>query len=140
MKTENIVLYAENSPMQDVVNPGTHQIYRNPRVVLEKRSMDVLQPDAVRVLMLYGGLCGTDMHLADKDPQTGYIRSSAPASIPPEGRIIGHEGVGKIIETGANIRHVHNGDLITFESIIVCNHCEVCRKGIDPGAAGSAGA
>lgn len=129
METENIVLYAENFPMQGVVNPGPHQTYRNPQAMLEVRSMGDLHSDAVRVQMLYGGLCGTDMHLVDKDPQSGYIRSSAPAFIPPEGRIIGHEGVGRIIETGANIRHVQSGDLITLESVIVCYHCEVCRKG-----------
>ncbi len=129
METKNLVIYAEHSPMQGIANPGPHQIYRHPKVVLEKRCMGTLDSNAVRVRMLYGGLCGTDVHLASKDPATGYIWSSAPLCIPGEGRILGHEGVGKILETGANIQHLQVGALVTFASIIVCHHCEVCRKG-----------
>jgi threonine dehydrogenase-like Zn-dependent dehydrogenase len=79
--------------------------------------------------MIYAGLCGTDVHLVSKNPDTGYIRSSAPSNIPPEGRIIGHEGVGRIIAVGSNVRHVKQGAYVTFESIIVCHHCEMCREG-----------
>jgi D-xylulose reductase len=129
METNNLVIYAEHSPMQGIGNPGPHQIYRHPRVVLEKRSLGLLAPHAVRVRMLYGGLCGTDVHLVSKDPVSGYIRSSAPLCIPRGGRVLGHEGVGEVLATGANIQHVQAGALVTFASIIVCYHCEACRKG-----------
>ncbi|MCP4712394.1 MAG: alcohol dehydrogenase catalytic domain-containing protein, partial [Planctomycetes bacterium] len=96
---------------------------------VEKRELENLQPDEIRVAMIYAGLCGTDVHLVETNPDTGYIRSSAPAEISSQGRIIGHEGVGKVIETGANVRHVQPGAYVTFESIIVCHYCDVCRKG-----------
>ncbi|MCP4349096.1 MAG: alcohol dehydrogenase catalytic domain-containing protein [Desulfobacterales bacterium] len=129
METELIVIHADREPMEGIVNPGPHQIYRNPRVSSEIRTLDGLSPDEIRVQMLYAGICGTDVHLAEQNPDTGYIRSSAPAEIPPEGRVIGHEGVGRILETGSNVRHLKPGAIVTFESIIVCHYCDVCRKG-----------
>ena len=129
MKSEVIVVHADRVPMQGVTHPGTHQLFKNPRVALETRLLGDLHPNQIRVQMLYAGICGTDVHLSEKDPETGYIRTSAPADIPPEGRVIGHEGVGRILETGANVQHLRKGAIVTFESIIVCHHCEVCRKG-----------
>jgi len=79
--------------------------------------------------MIYAGVCGTDAHLVETQPETGYIRSSAPAKIPEEGRIIGHEGVGRVIQAGSHVRHVRPGAFVTFESIIVCHVCDVCRRG-----------
>jgi (R,R)-butanediol dehydrogenase/meso-butanediol dehydrogenase/diacetyl reductase len=129
METEVVVVHAERAPMKGIANPGPHQIYKNPQVSVEKRTLQELDPDEIRVQMLYAGICGTDVHLAERIPETGYIRSSAPAEIPTEGRVIGHEGVGRILETGVNVRHLHAGAIVTFESIIVCHYCDVCRKG-----------
>jgi threonine dehydrogenase-like Zn-dependent dehydrogenase len=129
MESEVIVVYAEKVPVEGVENPGPHQTYKNPRVTLEKRSLGELHPDEIRVQMLYAGICGTDVHLIETNPKTDYIRSSAPAIIPAEGRIIGHEGVGRILSTGANVKHLHAGAIVVFESIIVCHYCEACRKG-----------
>jgi len=98
-------------------------------VALEKRELGELHPDEVRVEMIYAGLCGTDAHLVETNPETGYIRCSAPLRIPPEGRVIGHEGVGRVLEIGSHVRHVKPGAVVTFESIIVCHYCDVCRRG-----------
>jgi threonine dehydrogenase-like Zn-dependent dehydrogenase len=124
-----VVVQADRQPMEGVANPGPHQIYRNPRVGVQTRELDALHPDEVRVRMIYAGLCGTDVHVVQAQPDTGYIRCSAPARIPPEGRVIGHEGVGEVLETGTNVRHVRPGQFVTFESIIVCHYCDVCRRG-----------
>jgi len=129
MESKVLVLRADKDPIAGIANPGPHQIYRNPRLSVEQRHLGRLDPDEVRVQMVFAGLCGTDVHLSEKNPETGYIRSSAPADIPPEGRIIGHEGVGRVLEVGANVRHVKPGAFMTFESIIVCHYCDVCRKG-----------
>ena len=129
MESKVVVIHADNEPMKGVIDPGPHQIYRNPRVSVENRILGDLNPDEIRVEMIYAGLCGTDVHLVEKNPDTGYIRSSAPAFIPLEGRIIGHEGIGKVLEIGFNVRHIKPGNYVTFESIIVCHYCDVCRKG-----------
>lgn len=129
MKSNTIVVYAKNDPIPGIVNPGPHQRYRNPRVTVENRELGNLHPDEIRVEMIYAGLCGTDVHVVEENPETGYIKSSAPMNISEAGRVIGHEGVGRILETGANVKHVASGDYVTFESIIVCHYCDVCRKG-----------
>ena len=129
MESEAVVVYADKIPAQGVANPGPHQIYQNPRVTVEKRPLGKLQLEDIRVQMLYVGLCGTDVHLIETNPSTGYIRSSAPADIPAEGRIIGHEGVGRVLSTGENVKHLQVGAIVVFESIMVCHYCEVCRRG-----------
>ncbi len=129
MESEVTVVYADREPMPGVVLPGTHQLYRNPRLAIEKRTLNLLHSDDIRVQMCYAGICGTDLHIAEKNPETGYVRCSAPAHIPKEGRILGHEGIGKIIAKGADVLHVDIGDYVCFESIIVCHHCDRCRSG-----------
>ena len=129
MESKLVFIRADREPMAGVVNPGPHQIYRNPKVSVENRQMGELHVDEVRVKMIYAGLCGTDVHMVETNPDTGYIRGSAPAKIPPEGRVIGHEGVGVVLEAGSHAQHLKVGDHVTFESIIVCHYCEVCRRG-----------
>ncbi len=129
VKSRVVVVRAERSPMPGVKNPGPHQIYRNPVVTVEPRRLGALHPDEIRVEMVYAGICGTDLHVVEANPQTGYIKSSAPARIPPEGRIIGHEGVGRVMAVGSHVRHVKVGRYVTFESIVVCHYCDVCRRG-----------
>lgn len=129
MKSKVLVMYADKEPLKGVSNPGPNQIYRNPRLCVEERELGELNPDEIRVKMLYAGLCGTDVHLVEKNSTTGYIRSSAPAEIPPEGRVLGHEGVGQVMAVGSNVRHVKVDSSVTFESIIVCHYCDMCRKG-----------
>ena len=130
MKSSQIVLYAQNKPMQGISNPGPHQIYRKPYVAVEQRNLGQLDPDEIRVEMIYAGLCGTDVHLVEENKKTGYIKGSAPLFIDENyGRVIGHEGVGKIIEKGSHVRNVDTGAYVTFESIIVCHYCDACRKG-----------
>jgi threonine dehydrogenase-like Zn-dependent dehydrogenase len=129
MKTQAVVVRADRDPKKGIVLPGPHQIYRNPTVVIEQRELPDLNPDEIRVKMIYAGICGTDVHLVETNPETGYIRCSAPAVIPNEGRLIGHEGVGRVLAIGSNVRHVKSGAVVTFESIIVCHYCDVCRRG-----------
>jgi len=129
MESRVIVVRADNEPMAGVINRGSHQVYRNPRVSVETRELGTLHPHKIRVAMLYSGVCGTDMHVVTTNPQTGYIRCSAPLDLPPDGRIIGHEGVGKVLAVGKEVRHVEPGAFVTFESIIVCHFCAACRRG-----------
>jgi D-xylulose reductase len=128
-RAESLVLHAERRPLPGVADPGPHQLYRNPRLAVETRELGALAPDALRVDLLYAGICGTDLHVAQCDPATGYVRSSAPLSVGPEGRVLGHEGVGRVVEVGAGVGHLRRGDLVTFESILRCHRCDPCRRG-----------
>lgn len=124
-----LVVRTERAPMEGVINPGAHQIYRNPSLEIETRQLGRLHPDEMRVEMVYAGVCGTDTHVVQTNPATGYIRCSAPLRIPEAGRVLGHEGVGRVLAVGSHVRHVKPGAYVTFESIIVCHYCDVCRRG-----------
>lgn len=128
-ETRELIVQAEEAPLPhaDAANP--QQRYRLPRTRIRTRPLGSLADDHVRVEMLYAGICGTDVHLLQSDPLTGYVRTSAPALIPPEGRVMGHEGVGRVIEAGAGVHHVGVGDVVAFASIMACLRCEVCRRG-----------
>lgn len=129
IESKVVAIHADKLPMKGIIKPGPHQIYRNPRISVEMRRLGDLHPEDIRVEMIYAGICGTDVHLVETNPDTGYVRCSAPAEIPENGRVIGHEGVGKVTESGANVRNVKPGDHVAFESIIVCHHCKECRRG-----------
>ena len=130
MESNVVVLHADNEPMVDVIDPGPHQIYRKPQISVEQRHLDDLDPDDIRVEMIYAGLCGTDVHLIETNPATGYIRCSAPAHIPAEGRVIGHEGVARVLAHAKGNRH--QGCLIGRQPSLTqtgaCKHTpSVCR-------------
>ncbi len=129
MESRVVVVHADIDPVKGIDRPGPHQIYKNPRISVQNRKLPAVHPDEIRVKMIYAGVCGTDVHLVTTHPNTGYIRCSAPAQITAAGRVIGHEGIGRVLEVGSQVRHVRPGACVTFESIIVCHYCDECRRG-----------
>ncbi len=63
-------------------------------------------------------ICGTDLHILKGDvPEvTG-------------GRILGHEAVGTIVETGRALATLHPGDRVLVSCITACGRCRFCREG-----------
>ncbi|WP_216913970.1 MULTISPECIES: zinc-binding dehydrogenase [unclassified Synechococcus] len=106
----------------------TNQRYRDPRVALEERHLQPLHPGSLRLQMLRVGICGTDLHMTQRDP-LGFVRSSAPASIPLQGRVLGHEGIGRVIATGSDVTRFRVGDIVAPESVLSCGACRSCRSG-----------
>jgi len=127
--TSAIILHAERRPQPDVPSPGPHQLYRWPKLTIEPRPLGPLQPGHIRVRMQFAGICGTDLHVARADPKTGYIVGSAPLDIGANGRVLGHEGVGRIVELGEGVSGLAPGDFVTFEALLACHECAVCRRG-----------
>jgi len=74
--------------------------------------------DAV-VRMVKTTLCGTDLHILKGDLPTVAA-----------GRILGHEGIGVIEETGADVSRFHKGDRVLISCITACAKCNYCRHGI----------
>ena len=124
-----IFLDAEYSPVPGIINPQTHQIYRNPKLGIKSNQLGSIPPGCLRLQMVYVGICGTDIHVSTADPMTQYVQSSAPAYLHEGGRILGHEGVGKILGVASDVMNFIEGQLVAFESIWSCGHCESCRKG-----------
>jgi len=123
-KIDCLVLHAEEMHEK---NSQTIK-YKNPRLIKEQRLLGLLDSNALRVEIIYAGICGTDIHVVKKN-QEGLISTSAPLNIPKNGRVIGHEGVGKILEIGSNVVNFKPGDFVALESLITCGHCEPCRRG-----------
>ena len=129
MQREALVLRAQHDPMPGIAHPGPHQTYRRPRIAIERGAMPSLEHGDVRLEMLYAGLCGTDLHLIDAHPATGYIRTSSPVHVPESGRIFGHEGIGRVVESGPGARRLPPGAIVAIESIIACGSCDACLRG-----------
>lgn len=119
-----LVVRADREP-----GAGSTARFRWPRLSVEPRPLGALAADAVRVRMLLIGVCGTDLHVARADPSTGYVLGSAPLEIGAEGRVLGHEGVGRIVAVGESVPGSRVGEIVTFESILTCRRCVPCRRG-----------
>lgn len=120
--TECLVIHA------DEVKYGSKIRYKHPKLSIERRTLSSLPSGFIRVQMIFTGVCGTDTHLVKKD-RAGFVSTSAPLQIPEDGRIFGHEGVGRIVEVGSGVTHFFIGDIVALESIITCGFCNACRLG-----------
>ena len=64
-------------------------------------------------------ICGTDLHIMKGDvPEV------------TDGRILGHEGVGIVEETGSAVTGFKKGDRVLISCITSCGKCEYCKKGM----------
>src|SRR5262245_61257338 len=125
-----LVMRAEREPRPGVAHPGPHELYRWPRLSVEPRALGAsVAPGHLRVEMHLVGICGTDLHAVQCDPDSGYIRGSAPLEIGADGRVLGHEGVGRVLAVGAGVADIRPGDWVAFESLETCHRCAACRSG-----------
>ncbi|MFA6087296.1 zinc-dependent alcohol dehydrogenase family protein [Mucilaginibacter sp.] len=72
--------------------------------------------DAI-VRIVHTTICGTDLGiLKGKNPEV------------TKGRILGHEGVGIIEETGSGVSQFKKGDKVIISCITACGSCIYCKK------------
>ncbi|MFJ9949750.1 zinc-dependent alcohol dehydrogenase family protein [Kitasatospora sp. NPDC091207] len=69
----------------------------------------VVRVDAVTI-------CGTDLHI---------LKGDVPAVA--DGRVLGHEAVGTVVEAGPGVRTVKVGDRVLVSCISACGRCAYCR-------------
>lgn len=62
-------------------------------------------------------ICGSDLHLYN-----GYIPSMK------AGDILGHEFMGEVVETGAEVTNLQKGDKVVIPFTIACGSCFFCKK------------
>ena len=67
------------------------------------------------------GICGTDLHVYEWND---WAQNTIPVPM-----TIGHEFVGKIIETGSNVADFRPGDIVGAEGHVVCGRCRNCLAG-----------
>lgn len=90
----------------------------------EKSWSDVPEPEIVRstdaiVRIDTTTICGTDLHI---------LKGDVPAVAP--GRILGHEGVGTVVQIGESVESIAVGQRVLISCIKSCGHCANCKTGL----------
>lgn len=92
---------------------GLHQKWE-----VEEVDLDGPKADEVLVRLTASGLCHSDDHL---------ITGDMPMQLPVVG---GHEGAGVVVEVGAGVRDVAEGDHVVLSFIPACGKCDPCARGM----------
>jgi len=106
MKTQAQVLTAFNQPLR-----------------MQTFDLPTLGPGEVLVRVTYAGVCGSDLHMASgEDPRT------------PLPIILGHEGVGEVVDVGGEKRSTGGRPLeagmpVLWNRGVVCGRCFFCSRG-----------
>jgi alcohol dehydrogenase len=106
---------------QDMVTTMKALVYHGPGVKSwEDKPKPVIQKNTdVIVKVLKTTICGTDLHILKGDvPEV------------TDGRILGHEGVGIIEETGSAVTDFRKGDHVIISCITSCGKCDYCKRGM----------
>jgi alcohol dehydrogenase len=83
----------------------------------ERPKPSILDATDAVVKIVKTTICGTDLHILKGD--TPEVTS---------GRILGHEGVGIVEETGSAVSSFNKGDHVLISCISSCGKCGYCKK------------
>jgi threonine 3-dehydrogenase len=92
-----------------------------PGLWLDQAPAPAIGINDVLIQVLRTGICGTDLHIYKWD---AWAQKTIPVPL-----VVGHEFVGKIVETGANVKDFHVGDIVSGEGHVVCGRCRNCLAG-----------
>lgn len=94
-------------------------VYQGPaKKALEERPIPELisSTDAI-VKISKTTICGTDLHI---------LKGDVPTCLP--GRVLGHEGVGVVVNIGSAVTAFQTGDHVLISCISSCGKCFYCRR------------
>ena len=98
--------------------------YRQP-MTIEQFPVPDPEPQEIVVRITQAGLCGSDLH----------TWHGGVAPVPPNGRVMGHEGTGVVAKLGAGRttdslgRPLQEGDRIIHSAVKSCGTCYECLRG-----------
>ncbi len=98
--------------MKAAILYGPHDL----RIV--EKDMPAVTPDGVLIRVKAMGICGSDLH--------AYHGKLATVVYP---RLIGHEVVGEVVETGSAVSKVKAGDHVVMDPVVSCGVCPACKAG-----------
>jgi 2-desacetyl-2-hydroxyethyl bacteriochlorophyllide A dehydrogenase len=87
---------------------------------IENLERPAIKADEVLIRVKYCGVCGTDIHI--------YHGEGGSHDVSPP-RILGHEFSGFVESTGAEVKSVRIGDLVSVDPNVMCGKCYHCRRG-----------
>jgi threonine 3-dehydrogenase len=79
-------------------------------------------PAGVLLQVEGASVCGTDREVHEWSTSARAFGLSTP-------RVLGHEGVGTVLEVGRDVTAVRPGDRVALESHVACGTCFSCRTG-----------
>jgi alcohol dehydrogenase len=79
----------------------------------------IVDPADVIVKIDTATICGTDLQI---------LKGDVPAVT--EGRILGHEAVGTVVEVGPAVASLKKGDHVLVPAITSCGRCDPCKRGM----------
>ncbi|HTU03033.1 MAG TPA: alcohol dehydrogenase catalytic domain-containing protein, partial [Candidatus Sulfotelmatobacter sp.] len=100
-------------------------IYASPSLAVKEVPVPTIGPRDVLLKVKACGVCGSDIHMVETDPQ-GYVMYPGLMKLPC---VTGHELSGVVEEVGREVSDLTPGDLVTAEEMIWCGECKPCRAG-----------
>ena len=94
---------------------------REPGIWLEDVPEPVMGVNDVLIRVHKTGICGTDLHIYNWD---AWAQRTIPVPM-----VVGHEFVGEVVQTGANVVDFKPGDIVSAEGHVVCGRCRNCLAG-----------
>lgn len=110
-------------------------VYNGPHDVEVKNVPDakIERPTDVLVKITSTNICGSDLHMYEGRTNV------------ESGKVLGHENLGQVIETGNAVDRIKVGDWVCLPFNISCGFCKNCERGLtgaclftNPGTAGAA--
>jgi L-iditol 2-dehydrogenase len=82
---------------------------------------EIRNDNDVLIKMLSIGVCGSDIHY--------YVSGKIGSQTVEYPFTVGHEGAGRVVETGRAVTHVKPGDRVAVEPAMPCWECDQCKAG-----------
>lgn len=107
------------------------KVWRNPRIEIVEKDVPEPGPTEVLIEVKACGICGSDVHMLQKDDDN-YIYYPGLTAFPST---LGHEFSGVVVEAGekainkATARRFQQGEAICAEEMIWCSTCRPCSDG-----------
>jgi threonine dehydrogenase-like Zn-dependent dehydrogenase len=74
-------------------------------------------PGGIVIRVTATAICGSDLHIHD-----GFVPQME------SGDILGHQFMGEVVETGADVTCLRKGDRVVVPFVIACGHCYFCER------------
>jgi (R,R)-butanediol dehydrogenase / meso-butanediol dehydrogenase / diacetyl reductase len=87
-----------------------------------------IAPNQLRILPLWCGICGTDLHEFKAGPIV-TPKSPHPLTGAQLPQILGHEFSARVVEIGKHVSGISVGDRVSIMPLCYCGRCYYCRRG-----------
>ena len=119
--TKPVPVFKETKQENGIGKKMKALVYHGPgKKLWEEKPKPVVQNDTDAIVkIIKTTICGTDLHI---------LKGDLPAVT--EGRILGHEGVGIVEETGSAVTDFKKGDHVIISCVTSCGKCVYCKRGM----------